>query len=164
MTMTTPTASSPAIALWLAGIWALHKSERFLAYVTEIYGKPVDHLPSFECVYIAEAESGDLDTGQIGGIIKKWWMVDDTGLSEIRRPQLPLTDDPALFDQRPVLKFFTDGARVVFGERLGPDLICRKVGKLIAKRAAVSVADVRLLWTTGKPIGTAGEEKRTQID
>jgi hypothetical protein len=147
--MTTPTESSPAIALWLAGIWGLHKSEPFSAYVAGTYGKDVDHLPSFECVYIAEAESGDLDTGQIGGIIKKWWMVDNTGLTEIRRPQLPSTDDPVLFDQRPVLKFFTDGERVVFGERLGPDLICRKAGKLIAKEGSVFVTDVRLLWTAG---------------
>lgn len=147
--MTTSTESSPAIALWLAGIWGLHKSEPFAAYLARTYGKQVDHLPSFACVYIAEAESGDLDTGQIGGIIKKWWMVDDTGLTEIRRPQLPSTDDAVLFDHRPVLKFFTDGERVVFGERLGPDLICRKAGKLIAKEGSVSVTDIRLLWTAG---------------
>ncbi len=139
---------SPAIATWLAGIWSFHKSKAFADYVAKTYGKHVARLPSFECVYIAEAESGDLDTGQIGGIIKKWWRVDDAGLTEIRRPQLPSSDEAVLFDRRPVLKFFTDGERVVVGERLGPHLICRQAGKLVATEAYVSVTDVRLLWAT----------------
>lgn len=146
--MDTRVELSPAIALWLAGIWSFHQSETFADYVAKTYHKHVAQLPSFECVYIAEAASGDLDTGQIGGIIKKWWKVDDTGLTEIRRPRLPSTDEPVLFDRRPVLKFFTDGERVVVGERLGPNLICRQAGKLVATEASVSVTDVRILWAT----------------
>lgn len=149
MTRTTTTDLSPAIAGWLATLWAFHKSDPFAAYVAKTYGQTVTQASSFDCVYIAEAESGDLEAGQIGSIIKKWWKVDDSGLTEIRRPQLPTTDSSALFDRRPVLKFFTDGDRVVFGERLGPNLICRKAGKLSTAEGLVSVKDVRLLWTAG---------------
>jgi hypothetical protein len=142
--------SSSVIALWLAGIWDLHKSSAFADYVAKTYHKRVVRLPSFECVYIAEAESGDFETGAIGGIIRKWWKVDDAGLTEIRRPQLSTTDQPALFDRRPVLKFFTSGGRIVVGERLGPDLICRRVETLLPQEASFRVADVRLLWATSE--------------
>lgn len=139
---------SPAIALSLAAIWRFHKSEAFADYVARNYRKHVPSLPSFECVYIAEIENGDLDKGAIGGIVKKWWMVNGRGMTEIRQPQLPLTDESALFDLRPVLKFFTDGERIVLGERLGPNMICRRAGKLVATETAVSITDSRLLWAT----------------
>jgi hypothetical protein len=139
---------SPAIAHWLAGVWSGHRSDQFLDYLAETYGKRVDRPPSFDCIYIAEAEEGDLDSGRIGGIIKKWWKVDNVGLTEVRRPNLPATDEPGLFDQRPVLKFFTDGKRVVIGERLGPKLICRKAGKVEITEASVGIVDVRIIWMT----------------
>ncbi len=139
---------SSAIALSLADIWSFHKSEAFAAYVTRTYHKFMTQLPSFECVYIAEIENGDVDKGEIGGIVKKWWVVDDRGMTEIRRPELPPTDEPVFFDRRPVLKFYTDGERIVTGERLGPTLICRQTGKLVATKTSVSITDVRLLWAT----------------
>lgn len=139
---------SDAIAIALADIWNFHKSEAFVDHVARTYQKHVTHLPSFECVYIAEIENGDLDKGYIGGIVKKWWMVNDRGMTEIQRPELPLTDEPVLFDRRPVLKFFTDGERIVLGERLGPNLICRQKGKLISTKSSVSITDVHLLWAT----------------
>ena len=148
--MLTREEMSPAIALWLAGVWRCHKSDQFLDYVAKTYGKPTDRPPSFDCIYIAEAEEGDLDSGRIGGIIKKWWKVDDAGLTEVRKPQLHSTNEPVLFDQRPVLKFFTDGKRVVFGERLGPNLVCRRAGKVLGTQASVCITDVLLLWTTNE--------------
>jgi hypothetical protein len=74
-------------------------------------------------------------------------MVCDTGITEVCKLQPFSTDEQALFDERPVLKFFTDGGRVVFGERLGPNLICRKAGDVVTTEATFDVKDVRLLWT-----------------
>jgi hypothetical protein len=148
LNMATGTTSSPAIAMLLADIWAFHKSASFAGYIANTYGKCVDRLPSFECVYIAESESGDLDNGTIGGVIKKWWRVDGSGLTENWRPRLPSTDEPGLFDRRPVLKFFTDGERVIVGERLGPNLNCRKLGRLINTATLAWLRYARLLWTT----------------
>jgi hypothetical protein len=149
---------SPVIAFSLAGIWSFHKSEAFADHVSRTYGKHLTHLPSFECIYIAEIENGDPDKGYIGGIVRKWWMVDDKGITEIRKPQLPLTDGPDLFDRRPVLKFFTDGERIVFGERLGPNLICRQTGKLVSTQTSVSITDVRLVWATNADNGQINEQ------
>jgi len=146
--MSAPIVLSSAIALALADIWRFHKSEAFADYVARTYGKHVTHPPSFECVYIAEIENGNLDKREIGGIVRKWWMVNDKGIMEIRSPQLPLTDEPVLFDRRPVLKFYTDGERIVTGERLGPNLICRQTGKLFSTKTSVSITDVRLVWAT----------------
>jgi hypothetical protein len=139
---------SSAIALSLADVWSFHRSEAFAEYVTRTYRRCVTRLPSFECVYVAEIENGDLDKGEIGGIVKKWWMVDYRGMTEIQRPELPRTDEPVFFDRRPVLKFYTDGKRIVTGERLGPNLIFRQTGKLVSTKTSVSITDVRLLWAT----------------
>jgi hypothetical protein len=151
--MNAPIVLSSTIALALADIWRFHKSETFADYVARTYGKHLTHLPSFECVYIAEIENGNLDKGEIGGIVRKWWMVDDRGTTEIRRPELPRTDEPVFFDRRPVLKFYTDGERIVTGERLGPNLICRQTGKLVSTNTSVSITDVRLVWATNADNG-----------
>jgi hypothetical protein len=140
---------SSAIARWLAGIWELHRSEPFAAYVATTYGMHVDHCPLFDRVYIAEAESGDLAMGRIESFVKKWWRVDDRGLVEVCRSELRSTDGPEIFDHRPLLRFLTDGERIVLGERLGPGLICRKTGKVVAKEGAVSITDLRVVWTAG---------------
>ena len=146
--MTTGTELSRAIAIWLARMWRCHKTEQFLHYIACTYGAALDRTPCFDCIYIAEAESGDLKTGRISSSIKNWWKVDDAGLSDIRVPDLPHEVDFIPFDRCPVLKFFTDGHQVVLGERLGPDLVCRKVGTLTESEACLSVADIELLWTS----------------
>jgi hypothetical protein len=151
--METGTDLSSAIALSLADVWNFHRSEAFADYIAQTYRKHVTRLPSFECIYIAEIENGDLDKGEIGGIVKKWWIVDDRGMMEICKPELPMTDEPVLFDRRPVLKFYTDGERIVTGERLGPNLICRQSGRLVSTKTYVSITDVRLLWATNADNG-----------
>jgi hypothetical protein len=142
------TEPSQEIAAWLAGLWELHKSKNFHDHVRKIYGRDIDESPAFECIYVAEAESGDLLHGQIGGIIKKWWQVNDSGLVAITKLNLPARDEPVGFDRCPVLKFFTDGKRVVLGERLGPDLISRRVGRLVFHENGISIEDLRVLWTS----------------
>ncbi|HVV98823.1 MAG TPA: hypothetical protein VHB77_00710 [Planctomycetaceae bacterium] len=107
----------------------------------------VEPAPFFECVWIAEAEDGDLDAGAIGGIISRWWVMDDAGLSgEVCPLKLRFADDSTLFDTQPVLKFFMSGDGVVLGEWFGPRLICRKVGRVVVSDAVVSVIDLRVTW------------------
>jgi hypothetical protein len=144
--MSVPAEMSQAVAYWLARIWEYHKPKSFAEYIGATYGKYPEALPSIDCVYIAEAKSGDLDAGQIGSIIKRWWKLDDTGLILIRMPSLPPLNEAILFDPRPIVKFYTDGERVVFGERLGSSLICRKVGNLVVTGTSVSIENIRLIW------------------
>jgi hypothetical protein len=146
--MTIPTESSQAISLWLAELWRLHKLPSFRDYIMATYGRCPTGSPAFECVYIAEAESGDPSQGQIGSIIKHWWKVDDSGLVQIRRPSIPELDEPGVFDRRPVLKFFKDDNGIVLGERLGPDLICRKTGKLIMTETGTLVKGLKVVWVS----------------
>ena len=46
----------------------------------------------------------------------------------------------------PVIKFLRDGMHVSFGEALGPELNCRKVGRLQDSDRRLLIVDVRLVW------------------
>lgn len=144
---------SADVAHLMATIWHEHKVPSFTDYIACTYKMHVERTPSFDRIYIAEAEFGDVETASIGGIIRRWWMMDDAGLTQIARPALPAPDDRLAFDPCPILKFFLDGTRVVLGERLGPDMICRKTATIIMRDGSVRLDNVRVAWKAGSCCG-----------
>jgi len=137
---------SRGIVLWLSKLWNLHKTEGFKTHLMMTYGLRFDPLPTFECIYIAEAMEGDLEQASIGSIINKWWRIDDSGLSDVRRIVLDSDEQTNVFYKHPILKYYTDGFRIVFCERLGQNIISQKVGNVILKKGEVSVEQIQIMW------------------
>lgn len=133
--------ASQAIVDWLATIWMFHKSPDYLGYLSRTYGARIDILPVFECAYIGECDAGDIDSGRLVGIMDGWWVVDDSGTFAAKRARYD--DSNSLFSRCPVLRFYTDGCRVLVRERLGPDLISQKVGVVRIENDSVTIVDVR---------------------
>ena len=145
---------SDAIARSLAWVFPQQRESSFLDYLSLTYSEVVAVVPAFECVCVAEAECGDVRTGEIGGIIKRWWLAGGGGC----RPALfrdlpPFVDDfnsaertDRVFYRFPLIKFLREEMTVAFGETFGPRLVCRKIGHLQQSAGGISIVDVRLVW------------------
>ena len=81
------------IALLLSEMWTLHKSEGFATYLAEIFGKAVAVHTHFDCIYISQAEEGDIPNAILRSAAK-WWQVDDSGFNNIGRPDMSEPDAP----------------------------------------------------------------------
>jgi hypothetical protein len=57
-----------------------------------------------------------------------------------------LAGDEAFFDPTPIFQFCTDGERIVFGERFGPNMVCRKAGSVVVMESGAMVSDILVLW------------------
>lgn len=141
----------------LSDYWRLHKTAFFLSYLMDTFGVTPQEYPRFDCLYIAEAEDGDLAQGWIGGLIKRWWIVDDNGTRPTSRPHLPiLLDEPdnlrADFYPKPVIKFYFADDRITFGESFGPSYVCRKTAKLVFNNdGTTTFGDSHTIWTSVSP-------------
>lgn len=141
-----------AIALMLSSVWHLHKSESFTTYLAETCARQVSGQTSFDCIYIVQAEDGEIPTGILRSAVK-WWQVDDTGFKHISRPS-PLVDiftpenTRADFYITPVIRFFSQGREILIGETYGPCLLSRKVGTIeVASGGRLVLSGVRVVLT-----------------
>lgn len=144
---------SEQIARILARIWVLHQLPAFAEYAKQTFGCEIQYLVKWDGIYIAEAECGDAPVGNIGGMIKQWWYVNDQGIFQIPRANLPRHRDApeslrSQFYVTPVIKFLKQGHCIAIGEALGPDMHCRKVGKLAFANEIVAVAELRVIWSS----------------
>ena len=142
--------SSDDIALLLSEVWAIHKSDGFVAYLTEIFGKSIPGQASFDCVYISQAEEGDIPNAILRGAAK-WWQVDDSGLKAIRRPEMSeldaTTNVRTELYTKPVIRFFNEGNDILIGETYGPQLLSRKVGFLAVVDGQLILTKIRVAKT-----------------
>lgn len=136
--------SSLEIAQQLAEMWALHKTQSFAHYLSATFGRSFTEIPKFERIYIAECETGDAVKGVIGSEVARWWAVDESGLSEIDVEAIDFRTQGDFFCT-PVLKFLRQGSAVAVGERLGPAVACRKVGKF-NQESDQPLVDMKTVW------------------
>src|SRR5262249_40369371 len=141
------------VAEALARVWSWHRSPQFLDYIAESFGKRVADLPEFDRLYIYQVADGDTERGGIyHETTIQWWEVDDAGVRECGWPKHKFgwVDAPdklrGSFYRWPHISFLLGGSRVGFGECYGPDLLNRKVGRLVETSTGVEILDVRLVW------------------
>jgi hypothetical protein len=147
---------SDAIACSLAWFHPQRNEPTFLEYLSRTYSETITVLPRFEKLCLAEAAYGDAKKGEIGGIIKRWWLADDDGCRAIPWHELPRWVDDfneaertdRTYYQYPLVKFLREGLIVTFGEAFGPMLACRKVARVQQSAEGISIIDVRLVWNT----------------
>jgi hypothetical protein len=143
--------SADTVASLLAEVWPLHKGGGFAKYLAETCGRSISGQASFDCIYITQAEEGDIPNAVLRSAVR-WWKVDDSGIKSTRRPDLPAEPD-ALENVRegfyimPVIRFFKHGGDVLIGESYGPHLFSRKVGVLITVDGRLTLTDVRVILT-----------------
>jgi hypothetical protein len=152
---------SDAIANSLSWVFPNHREPSFVDYLSLTFSQDVGALPEYESLCLAEAEHGDV-SGEIGGIIKRWWLTDPNGCRSVPFRELPrFTDEfnaaegtEQVFYRFPLIKFFRENTRITFGEAFGPRLACRKIGRLQESSSRVAIVEVRLVWNV-KSIGGA---------
>lgn len=138
------------IALMLSEMWTLHQSEGFAAYLAEIFGKSIPVHTHFDCIYISQAEEGDIPNAILRSAAK-WWQVDDSGFMNISRPDLSKPD--ALRNVRaglyttPMIRFYVEGNEILIGENYGPQFLSRKVGTLAIVNGQIVLTGIRVVKT-----------------
>lgn len=142
--------SPDRIALLLSEMWTLHKSEGFATYLAEIFGKSVAVNMHFDCIYISQAEEGDI----LNAILRsaaKWWQVDNSGFKNIERPDLSkpnaLRNVRAGLYTTPMIRFFIEGNDILIGENYGPQLLSRKIGSLALVNEKLTLTGIRVVKT-----------------
>jgi hypothetical protein len=139
------------IAIELSQIWYYQKSPEFGAYIENTYGHKTNVIGPFSCLLIAEAECGDAFNGMIGGIIRRWWVMSDAGLSSLNDVSLLsqinslLNADQSLYTH-PIVKFYYEGDVITIGEDYGPEFVCRKVGKIKQVGDHIAINDLKIVW------------------
>jgi hypothetical protein len=148
-----PRASRP-VAEALARVWPCHRTPQFLDYVADSFGVRVDDLAAFDALYIYQLAEGSLESGHFQhDSTFQWWEVTDTGVRECGRPDhavLGWRDAPervrGSFYRWPHISFLHEGERVGFGECFGPNLLNRKVARVIGLASGVELVDVRVVY------------------
>lgn len=143
--------SPDAVALLLSEIWPLHKTEQFTAYLAATSALGIAGPASFDCIYISQAEDGDIPNGVLRSAVR-WWQVDDSGIKSIRRPDLPVDVNApenirSDFYITPVVRFFNRDSEILIGEWYGPRLFSRKVAKLEKVCGLLVISDIRVVLT-----------------
>src|SRR5215471_2965998 len=129
----------------LSALWTTYQYQsKFEAYVSQVYDRKITIAPRFECLYIAECVKGDPSTGGLGSLLARSWKVDDNGVS-IQPLQPPRTDNGSGFFVNPLIKFFVQGNVIVVGERLAPEFLCRKLGRLNISDSSVDIVDLKVV-------------------
>ncbi len=140
--------SSDLIASLLSEIWTLHKSEGFATYLAEIFGKSVAVHTHFDCIYISQAEEGDIPNAILRSAAK-WWQVDDSGLKPVGRPDLSKLDavrnEIADLYITPMIRFYNEGKDILIGESYGPRMLSRKIGVLSMVNGQVVLTGIRVV-------------------
>ncbi len=137
---------SDLVARKLSELWRFYRTPEFLEYLLVTYKASVSENPTFEKICIAEAENGDIEFASIGGIIKRWWVIDDGGLRTVKKPD-KAHQEVNVFDPHPVVKFYMENNKIIIGERLGPDLISRKRATVTEQGGDVVISDLVVTWT-----------------
>lgn len=135
------------IARTLSAQWSVFRGPDFHQYVISNYQIQPRATPAFECLYIAETETGDVERGYLGGVIRHWWKVDDQALQGVQSAVLDEKQED-VFDRRPIIKFYYVHNTILIGERLGPDLVCRKVGLIGRSEKGVDILLPRIMWSS----------------
>jgi hypothetical protein len=119
---------SAQIAKELSSLWDVQKAKQFLHYLETTFGVNEKHEPIFQCFYIGETEDGDLKSGPSGAIIKHWWQVNDSGITEIKIPKMDWDGSP--FYATPKMLFFVEGDSIAIVEIYGQKNRYWKRGKI----------------------------------
>jgi hypothetical protein len=133
-------------------MWAGHRQPWFADYLAATFGEPFPEMPAFEALCLLEGEyGGNVATGDIQSGIGRYWLADDRGFRELQYREMPRwwqewNECGTCFYRFPAITFIHDGTGVAFGEKLGPRLNARKVGKLRVQSSGLEVVDVRLVW------------------
>ena len=140
---------SDRIAVYLADLWTLSKSEAFIPYVNQLYNTKISHLPYFRCLFIGETEDGDFETGPRLGFMKKWWEVSDEGIRIVSDPKLDWNCDSPFkpFFPTPRVVFYHDGIHVATSARLGDMMLHRERGRIISNPRGVLITDIEIIMT-----------------
>ena len=136
------------IAKKLSGLWELHRlPEEFKAYINRVYHRTVGTVPTFDCLFVAECEEGDSKKGSLGDIISRLWKVDDTGTWRAQKLHISENEDDEFYN-KPMVRFFLDGDKIVTGERLGPQYVSRRVGLVRFLHDELELSELKTLWTS----------------
>jgi hypothetical protein len=139
------------IVFLLAETWKLQKEDDFLVYLAQVSGRSVSVKPSFDRIIISQAEEGDFADGGLAGE-STYWQVDDQGIILVSAQQMvdgwcdrnkTLGD----FYITPTIRFYNEGQNILIGERYGPELFSRKVGKLVWQNDRLILTEVRIIFT-----------------
>ena len=144
---------SRLVAEALAGVWTWHRTPRFLDYVAESFGMRPPDLARFDRLYIYQVAEGDLEGGHFQhGSVFQWWEVDEGGMRECSQPPClsGWVDAPekvrGSFYRWPHISFLLSAQRLGFGECYGPELLNRKVARVVESPAGVDIVDVRIVY------------------
>lgn len=133
------------VARELASLWSLHRTNEFARYLEDAYGHGPESCPRFDRILVAEALTGDVASGVIGSVIRRWWVIDDLGFREVDVQSLDFTER-AGFYLAPIRKFFMERDRVAIGERLGPAIGWRMVGRYLSDKVSSCLVDLKTVW------------------
>jgi hypothetical protein len=143
---------SMRLARLFTWVWAGHRQPWFADYLAATFGGSFPVLPAFEALCLMEGEhGGDIATGSIQSGVGRCWLADGRGFRELPPGEMPRWWEDwngcgDRFYRLPMVHFIQDGSGVAFGERLGPELNARKVGRLRDQPGGLEVAEVRLVW------------------
>jgi hypothetical protein len=136
-----------SFAQLLSTLWQRHKQMQFVDYLLDTCGCKASSPLNFQCIYIAELDSGDFDKGFVGGLVQHWWKIDDSGLRSISAPSFSSNNDSEqdLF-VTPLILFFQEGGLILISEKWGPLICCMKRGKLREGSGQLMIEDITVLW------------------
>lgn len=133
---------SAKVAEALAVLWGNSRKPEFIDYLSSVHQYEGSESPEFSCLYIGETESGDVERGPMGGMIKRWWVVDSFGLRVTRVVKLSWKEETD-FTPTPEILFYLEGDRIAIYERLGQRLKCWKTGRIDVSERGVRVEILR---------------------
>ena len=136
-------------------LWESCKSGEILTFLESIWkGKKLSD-PGFAKLYIAEAETGNIDSNKLHSAIQ-WWERDENGFRDSSRPTIIFDEENPIYVKSyifytPWITFYYDGDRVLIGEHYGPGLSLRRVAKFEAKQNQVFLSNFKLIWKSDPP-------------
>jgi hypothetical protein len=147
-----------------AWLWPGHRSPAFLRYVEASCTLGVADLPSFRAIVLSEAEAGNVEHGWVQSFATRWWVADDVGFRAVANENVPpwwgdlneAADAGRPYYFWPRVHFFVDEDRLAFTELFGPELWCKKVGRVAVRNGSPVITDVRLVWNIRTPARRPG--------
>jgi hypothetical protein len=122
-------------------MWESSKHDSFGDYMKENYGIACIPKPKWQQMIIAEAQAADFEAMSFeSSLVQRFWVADDMGVREVVAPALPEGKD-GLFYTVPTIRFCRGGDLVLVSERLGPDLMFRRLHKFLIEAGALRIGD-----------------------
>jgi hypothetical protein len=133
------------VARELTKLWATVNGAALRAYLVDSYGVETTAISPCVALHVLQAANGNIDQDVLSGAVKEYWNIDNRGLRKGYEPFDPQEGDGVLY-RHPVCKFYCENESILLSERLGPGLLCRKLGGLRFGPNVVTVHDLSVRW------------------